>query len=435
MTTLSPLDGRYRKKVEVLRAYFSEEALMKARVEIEILYLIALSEEKKVKELKKITYADRARLLRIIDRFGPKDLTIISQFERKTNHDVKAVEYYLRKKLQGIPNLRKQLSFIHFGLTSEDINNLAYGILIHRALKDVLKPELKALLAQIGSMGRRWKKTKMLSLTHGQPATPTTLGKEFFVFMEGLGHQLNTLYDFSMRGKLGGAVGNFAAHKAAYPEVNWEIFGRKFVRSLGLNPLRYTTQINPHDDLAELSHLFVRINTILLDLSQDMWLYISRGVFTQKRIAGEVGSSTMPHKVNPIDFENAEGNFGLSSALFTHFAAKLPISRLQRDLSDSTVQRNLGVAFGHHLLALRSLQKGLSKLQLDQAVIKRELDEHPEVLAEAIQTVMRKNGITDAYEQMKKMTRGEAITRESLQKFVQKLSLPRGEKERLMELI
>ena len=408
---------------------------MKARVEVEIFYFLALAEEPKVRELKRVTGADRAKLMKIIDQFGAKDLAMIHNFEQKTNHDVKAVEYYLRKKLQSMPNLRKSLAFVHFGLTSEDVNNLAYGILIMRALKEVLKPELKAILAELGGMGRRWQKTELLSLTHGQPATPTTVGKEFLVFHERLNRQIASLYDFSMGGKLGGAVGNFSAHRAAYPEVNWEAFSRKFVRSLGLMPLRYTTQINPHDDLAELSHSFARINTILTGLSRDLWSYISRGIFTQRKVAGEVGSSTMPHKVNPIDFENAEGNFGLSSALFLHFAEKLPISRLQRDLSDSTVQRNIGVAFGHHLLALQSLKKGFRKLQLDPNRIREELDAHPEVLAEAIQTVMRKNGIQDAYEQMKKLTRGEAVTKNSLEKFVEALSMPKVEKEQLLTIL
>ena len=408
---------------------------MQARVEVEILYFLALGEEKKVKEIRRVTNADKAKLMRIIEKFGPKDVTMIRQFERRTNHDVKAVEYYLRKKFQSIPSLRKSLSFIHFGLTSEDVNNLAYGILIMRALKDVLRPEIKSVLTEIGAMGRRWKKTQILSLTHGQPATPTTLGKEFYVFMERLSRQISDLYDFMMCGKLGGAVGNFSAHQTAYPDVNWEIFGRKFVRSLGLEPLRYTTQINPHDDLAELSHLFVRINTILLDLSRDIWLYISRGIFRQKTAMGEVGSSTMPHKVNPIDFENAEGNLGLSSALFNHFAEKLPVSRLQRDLSDSTVQRNLGVAFGHHLLALKSLKKGFGKLQLDPKKIREELDAHPEVLAEAIQTVMRKNGVDDAYEKLKKLTRGEAITKEVLREFVEGVEMGKEDRGRLLGML
>ena len=408
---------------------------MQARVEVEILYFIALGDEKKVKEVRRVTNADRAKLMRIVEKFGPKDVTMIRQFERRTNHDVKAVEYYLKKKFQSIPSLRKSLSFIHFGLTSEDVNNLAYGILIMRALKDVLRPELRTILSDLGSMGRRWRKTEILSLTHGQPATPTTLGKEFMVFHERMNRQLSDLYDFKMCGKLGGAVGNFSAHRAAYPKVNWEAFSRKFVRSLGLNPLRYTTQINPHDDLAELSHLFVRLNTILLGLSRDVWTYISRGVFKQKRVMGEVGSSTMPHKVNPIDFENAEGNLGISSALFNHFAEKLPVSRLQRDLSDSTVQRNFGVSFGHHLLALKSLKKGFGKLQLDQKKIKDELDAHPEVLAEAIQTVMRKNGVSDAYEKMKKLTRGEAVTREVLREFVEGVEMRREDKGRLLGML
>lgn len=408
---------------------------MKARVEVELLYFIALSDEKKVKELKRISRADRERLLSVVGRFGDGDLALIRQFERRTNHDVKAVEEYIRRKMQGIPSFRKSLSFVHFGLTSEDVNNLAYGLLIHRALKDVLRPELKSLLTGLGSMGRRWRRTAMLSLTHGQPATPTTVGREFLVFHERLNRQLSGLYDFRMGGKFGGAVGNLSAHRAAYPEVNWEIFGRKFVRSLGLTPLRHTTQINPHDDLAELSHLYVRLNAILLNLARDMWQYVSRGIFRQSAIGGEVGSSTMPHKVNPIDFENAEGNLGVSSALFNHFAEKLPVSRLQRDLSDSTVQRNLGVAFGHHFLAVRSLGRGLEKLQLDPAVIKAELDAHPEVAAEAIQTVMRKNGIQDAYEQVKRLTRGREVTGETLRRFVEQLPLPEGEKERLMGMI
>ncbi len=435
MSPLSPLDGRYADQVESLGAYFSEEALMKARVEVEILYFIALGEERKVEELRRLTHSEKKALMRILERFGAKDLALIRTFEHKTRHDVKAVEYYLRKKFSSIPSLRKSLSFLHFGLTSEDVNNLAYGILLHRALREVLRPELRALLSELGSLGRKWQRVLMLSLTHGQPATPTTVGKELLVFVERLGRQLTTLFDFRMGGKFGGAVGNFAAHRAAYPDVNWGAFGRKFVRSLGLTPLRYTTQINPHDDIAELSHLLFRINTILIDCSRDLWFYISRGVFGQKRIAGEVGSSTMPHKVNPIDFENAEGNFGVSSALFAHFAEKLPISRLQRDLTDSTVQRNIGVAFGHHLLALHSLRRGLGKLQINTKALRSELDAHPEVLAEAIQTVMRRFRIEDAYEQLKKLTRGEAITREQLQSFVVKLPIPKGERERLEELL
>lgn len=434
MQAISPLDGRYRKAVGELGATFSEEALMKARVEVEIAYLIALSEVKEVKELK-LLERHKFSLLRLLERFSERDLVAIRTLEKKTRHDVKAVEYYLRGKVRNIPGMRGALPFIHFALTSEDVNNLAYGILIHRALKDVIRPQLRSLLAQIGSLGRRYAATQLLSLTHGQPATPTTLGKEFFVFMERLGHQLSTLYGFRMNGKFGGSVGTLGAHKVAYPRVKWLLFARSFVRSLGLQPLKYTTQINPHDDLAELSHLLSRINTVLLDLSRDIWLYISRGVLVQRVKPGEVSSSTMPHKVNPIDFENAEGNFGVSTALFLHFAEKLPVSRLQRDLSDSTVQRNLGVAFGHHLLAVKSLQQGLGKIRANRIKMLEEIDEHPEVAAEAIQTVMRKHGISDAYEQMKKLTRGKEVTREKLSEFVSNLQIPKEDRKRLLALL
>jgi adenylosuccinate lyase len=433
MQALSPLDGRYEKLVGELRASFSEEALMKARVEVEAQYLIALSGVREIRELK-LLERHKSALLKLLERFSERDIIAIRALEKKTKHDVKAVEYFLRGKVRNIPGMRNALSFIHFGLTSEDVNNLAYGMLIHRALKEVIRPQLRSLLAQIGSIGRRYAATPLLALTHGQPATETTLGKEFFVFMERLGKQLSDLYGFRMSGKFGGAVGTLAAHRAAYPRVRWNAFARTFVRSLGLRPLRYTTQINPHDDLAELSHLLSRINTILLDLSRDVWLYISRGVFVQRTKPGEVGSSTMPHKVNPIDFENAEGNLGLSTALFLHFAEKLPVSRLQRDLSDSTVQRNLGVAFGHHLIAVKALQQGLSKIRANRAKMFEEIEAHPEAHAEAIQTVMRKCGYLDAYEQLKKMTRGKEVTREKLQKFVEELRIPKEDKKRLLAL-
>src|SRR3989338_2555041 len=316
MQPLSPLDGRYAKSVDALRPFFSEEALMRAREEV-------------------------------------------------TKHYVKAVEYYIKEKAARISGLKQSLEFIHFGLTSEDVNNLAYGLLIHGALTAVILPSLQSVQRELLALAGRTKSIKMLSLTHGQPATPTTLGKEVMVFVARLAHQIDQLKRGKLNGKLGGAVGNFSAHRAAYPDIDWEKFRDKFVKSLGLLPLQFTTQINSHDDLAELSHLVSRINTILLNLSRDAWMYISRGVFRQRVIKNEVGSSAMPHKVNPIDFENAEGNLGLSTALFSHFAEKLPVSRLQRDLSASTVQRNIGVAFGYHLLAVSSLQKGLKKLIVD----------------------------------------------------------------------
>lgn len=430
MNDLSPLDGRYRTKTEVLRPFFSEEALIRARAEVEIRYFIALGEERGVRELR-LRDRQKKALLGVIEKFHPRDALAVQAIERTTNHDVKAVEYFLRGKMERIAGLKPSLSFLHFALTSEDVNNLAYGLLIHRALKEVIVPHLQTLERAIAGLARRFQRVPMLSLTHGQPATPTTLGKEMAVFSDRLQRQLLQLKAFRMQGKFGGAVGNYAAHRAAYPDVGWEAFGRRFVRSLKLDPLSHTTQINPHDDLAELSHIVVRINTILLDFSRDAWLYISRGVFKQRVIPGEVGSSTMPHKVNPIDFENAEGNLGLSTALFTHFAEKLPVSRLQRDLSDSTVQRSIGVAFGHHLLAVVSLLKGLGKLSVDRAVLKRELDQHPEVLAEPIQILLRKHGVTGAYEQLKKLTRGAHVTRADLLAFVEGLPLTKSEKERL----
>ena len=404
---------------------------MRARVQVEVTWFIALSQESGVSELPRLKKRQEKALKLIVDKFGIKDSKEIKTIEEKTNHDVKAVEYFLSKKIAKISGLKKSVTFIHFGLTSEDVNNLAYGILIHEALKEVIRPQIRSTRTALQGFGRRWNNIPFLSLTHGQPATPTTVGKEFIVFAERIERQEAQLKSFKMQGKFGGAVGNYTALKAAYPSVKWEILGRKFIKSLGLTPLAHTTQVNPHDDIAELSHLMERINTILLGCSRDMWMYISRGVFSQKVIAGEVGSSTMPHKVNPIDFENAEGNLGLSSALFTHFAEKLPVSRMQRDLSDSTVQRNIGVAFGYHLLAMKSLAKGLSKITLDRGVIKSELNAHPELRAEAIQTVLRKHGVTDAYERLKALTRGEKVTHAIIDAFVEKLPLPKGERDRL----
>jgi len=428
---LSPLDGRYEKKVEALRQYFSEEALISARLLVEIEWFLALAGNPDIREIKRVSKNDEKKLLGLIERFSVKDAEEVKRIEKKTNHDVKAVEYFLKAKMQRIPALRKSLEFVHFGLTSEDVNNLAYGILIHEALKEVIRPQLRSLIAKLNSLAKRWKNIEMLSLTHGQPATPTKVGKEIMVFVDRLNRQMQWLKEFKMQGKFGGAVGNYSAHKAAYPNIKWEVFGKKFVRSLGMLPLEHSTQINPHDDLAELSHIIMQINTILIDFSRDAWSYISRGVFKQKVIPGEVGSSTMPHKVNPIDFENAEGNLGLSNALFQHFADKLPISRLQRDLTDSTVQRNIGVAFGYHTLALASLTKGIGKLALNPVVIKAELTAHPEVRAEAIQTVLRKHGVEGAYEKLKKLTRGEQLTHEQIDEFIDSLEIPAKEKAQL----
>lgn len=434
MQPLSPLDGRYQEKTETLREFFTEDALIRARVFIEIAYLIELSEEKDVKEFF-LKVAEKKALMEIMHAFSAADAKRVRLLEKKTNHDVKAVEYFVQERLKKELGNAFPVQFIHFGLTSEDVNNLAYGCLINDALEEALVPALESLIQSIEIIAKKEKTTAMLSLTHGQPATPTTLGKEMMVFVDRLQRQCLPLYGFSMDGKFGGAVGNYSAHKAAYPDVDWEAFGTRFIENLGLNPLRFTTQINPHDDIAELSHTYVRINTILIDACRDIWSYISRGVFGQITVKGETGSSTMPHKVNPIDFENAEGNLGLSSALFSHFAEKLPISRLQRDLSDSTVQRNIGVAFGYHVLALQSLQKGLSKLSVNKKVLADELKAHPEVLTEAIQTVMRKNGFADAYERMKAMSRGQKVTLEELRAFAEGLKISKVDKEHLLKLL
>lgn len=435
MQSLSPLDGRYANAVDALRPFFSEDALIKARIFVEVSYLAALAEEKGIPELRPFGPREKKAIQKLVDSFDAAEAQKVRLIEKTTNHDVKAVEYYLRTQLKKIGGAKMRHEFIHFALTSEDVNNLAYGILITDAIRTVLLPELRAVIASLRRMASPHRSRPMLSFTHGQPATPSTLGKEIMVFVERLERQRDLLSGFCMGGKFGGAVGNYLAHRSAYPNVKWEDFGRRFVKSLKLRPLRFTTQINPHDDIAELSHIFIRINTILLDLSRDMWSYVSRGIFIQKVRAGEVGSSTMPHKVNPIDFENAEGNLGLSSALFDHFALKLPVSRLQRDLSDSTVQRNIGVAFGHHVLALASLQKGLGKMSVDRVRLKAELQAHPEVLTEAIQTVMRKNGIADAYERMKELSRGKRVTWEELRSFVEKLAIDAKDKERLLTML
>lgn len=408
---------------------------MRARMFVEISYFASLADEKGVRELKALTKKQKKSLQDIVDRFNDRDVERIRAIEKKTKHDVKAIEYYLKERIERAAGLKMRTEFIHFGLTSEDVNNLAYGVLIHDALKRVIRPELTALIAVIRTMANANRKRRMLSLTHGQPATPSTLGKELMVFVDRLERQKAQLNAMRMQGKFGGAVGTYAAHESAYPDVHWPLFGRKFIKSLGLTPLENTTQINPHDDLAELAHILVRINTILLDFARDMWFYISRGVFVQKVVKGEVGSSTMPHKVNPIDFENAEGNLGLSMALFSHFAEKLPISRLQRDLSDSTVQRNIGVAFGYHMLAVTALQKGLRKVSVDTRRLEEELAAHPELHAEAIQTVMRKNGFTDAYERLKNVTRGERVTLGELQAFIEKLDIASKDKRHLLMLM
>ena len=396
---------------------------------------MALSSFLPTADFPRLSTAQQKALLAIVENFDGTAARAIKKIEKTTNHDVKAVEYYLKEKISAIAGLQPYTEFIHFGLTSEDVNNLAYGLLVMRALKDVIVPALTSTIKDIKRIGVAHKHLTILSLPHGQPATPSTLGKEMMVFVDRLDRQVDALKKFRMQGKFGGAVANYSAHRAAYPTLKWESFGQKFMRSLGVIPLKHTTQINPHDDIAELSHVMHRVNTISIDLARDIWSYISRGIFKQKVMKGEVGSSTMPHKVNPIDFENAEGNFGLSSALFQHFAEKLPISRLQRDLSDSTVQRNIGVAFGYHLLALASLKKGFSKLAVNKGAVRAELERHPEVFAEAIQMVLRKNKIEGAYEKLKEVTRGEAVSKEDLTVFVETLNVPEEDKKNLRNIM
>ena len=385
-----------------------------------------------MRELRKFSREEERALWRVVEEFSERDARRVKELERAFRHDVKAAERFLRERWNAWEFVRPYLSFVHFGLTSEDVNNVAYGLLVQRALAQVIVPGVDACGVSLRALSKKWKSVRLLALTHGQPATPTTVGKEFLVFAERLERQIRSLRTFRMQGKFGGAVGNFAAHRVAYPNVDWPAFGRKFLKSFDLIPLLHTTQINPHDDCAELSHILVRINTILLDCSRDLWLYIMRGVFRQNVIKGEVGSSTMPHKVNPIDFENAEGNLGLSTALFSHFAEKLPVSRLQRDLSDSTVQRNIGVAFGHHLLAVKALLRGFSRIDVDRALCQREIREHPEICSEAAQVTFRRYGKGDAYDQLKALTRGKSLTAENLQKIVRRTRIPADAKERLL---
>ncbi|MFH1375799.1 MAG: adenylosuccinate lyase [Patescibacteria group bacterium] len=433
LTALSPLDGRYEQKLNPLREYFSEFALHKYRCIVELKYLEALGNEAKIKEVKKFSASEKKLVDKIIANFSKKDAARIQVIEKKTNHDVKAVEYFLQEKLART-SLKNRIPFLHFALTSEDVNNLAYALMTQDAVQNILLPELKTVYAEILKRARAWKRIPLLARTHGQPATPTTLGKEFFVFAERLRRKVEGIKNQPILGKLSGASGTFAAHQIAYPEVNWKAFAQKFIRGLKLQPNLETTQIEPHDWIVELTDKIRHTNNILTDLARDIWDYVSRNYFKLKKKAGEIGSSTMPHKVNPIDFENAEGNFGVGNSLLDFLSNKLPISRLQRDLTDSTVQRNLGVAFGHSLLGWKSLLKGISKLEVNKQKLRDDLNANPEVLAEAIQTVLRKNGDSGAYEKLKSLTRGEKLTLEKVQEFVDGLDLPKNEKRRLLEL-
>ena len=435
LTALSPLDGRYAAKVASLAAHFSEHGLIRARVRIEIAWLVALSEESRIAEIGPFGPETRALLESAWTSFTPEDAARVKAIERTTNHDVKAVEYWLKERFAAVPEVARVGEFIHFACTSEDINNLAYGLMLADARRAVLLPELRDIAAALRALAHANAAVPMLSRTHGQPATPTTVGKEIANVYARLERQIAAIERVPLKGKANGAVGNYNAHVAAYPDVDWERLSAGMVAGLGLEFNPYTTQIEPHDCLAELFDAVARANTVLIDLDRDVWGYVSLGYFRQKMKDGEVGSSTMPHKVNPIDFENSEGNLGMANAMLRHLAEKLPVSRWQRDLTDSTVLRNMGVALGYALLGWRSLAQGLARIAVDEARIAADLDANWEVLAEPIQTVMRRYGVPNPYEQLKALTRGvTGITRESLHAFIDGLALPADAKARLKAL-
>ena len=433
LKAISPLDGRYSKSTENLSAYFSEHALIKYRTRIEIEYLISLSLEKEIQELKPFSEKDKEKLRKIYTSFNIDDSKRVKAIEVATNHDVKAVEYFIREKLEKI-NKKRIFPWIHFALTSEDINNLSYSLMWQEAFKKEFLPKLNEVIKKLKTISKQFANTPMLSLTHGQSATPTTFGKEIKVFIHRLIRQYTQMKNHTLLGKFSGATGTWAAHSIAYPTVNWLQFTRKFVSSLGLEPNLITTQIEPHDSVVESYHSIIRSNNILTDLCRDIWSYVSRGILKQKKIPGEVGSSTMPHKINPIQFENAEGNLGLATAIFDHLSNKLPISRMQRDLTDSTTLRNQGVAMGYSYLACKNILKGLARIAVDKTKMKTELDSHWEVLAEAIQTILRKTGSDNAYEQLKNMTQGTEINQASILEFVKLLRIPEEEKNKLINL-
>jgi adenylosuccinate lyase len=434
LSALSPLDGRYAAKLNALRPLMSEFGLMHRRVQVEVEWFIALSDAG-FAEFKPLCEVSRGYLRSLVLRFSEADARAIKEIEKTTNHDVKAVEYWLKARFKGHPDLEAANEFVHFACTSEDINNTSHALMLKCAREQVLLPALDGVIQRLRTMAHTLAALPMLSRTHGQTASPTTVGKEIANVVARLDHARVRIADVALLAKMNGAVGNYNAHLAAYPEVDWQAFSRKVVEQrLGLAFNPYTIQIEPHDYMAELFDAVTRCNTILIDWSRDAWGYISLGFFKQKLKDGEVGSSTMPHKVNPIDFENAEGNFGLANALLAHLSQKLPISRWQRDLTDSTVLRNMGVALGYAVLALDSLARGLDKLQVNEGALAEDLDNAWEVMAEAIQTVMRRHGLPEPYEQLKKFTRGQPMTRELMQGFIAGLALPAAEKDRLLAM-
>ncbi len=435
LNAISPIDGRYHSKTLGLNRFFSEYALIYYRLKVEIQWLKSLGNNSSIIEIPQLSTQASAYLGEILSSFDDAEAHKVKALEKQTNHDVKAIEYYLKEKLQESQELSQYADFIHFACTSEDINNLAYALMMKEAILQVIQPTLAEIIGGITMLGKQHGDAAMLARTHGQPATPTTLGKELVNFVARLKRPLQQLAEVLIPGKFNGAVGNYNAHVIAYPDVDWRKHCANFVVSLGLSFNGYTTQIEPHDGISEVCHIMMRINNILLDYTQDVWTYISLNYFTQKSVANEVGSSTMPHKINPIDFENAEGNLGLANAMFNHFANKLTKSRMQRDLSDSTVLRNLGAAFAYGLIAYQAIAKGNEKLQINKSALQADLDENWGVLAEAIQTVMRRYQIPNAYEQLKELTRGQnSINSETLKNFINQSALPQSAKDQLIDL-
>ena len=434
LTAISPIDGRYGNKVTALQPIFSEFGLIKHRVQVEVRWLQALAAEDKIQEVPNLSDHANNILNNIVEKFSEEDAQRVKNIEKTTNHDVKAVEYFLKEKIAGNEELEAISEFIHFACTSEDINNLSHALMLREGRGQVLLPQMDDVIRAIIGLAHEYADIPMLSRTHGQPASPTTLGKEMANVVHRLRHQRSQVASVLILGKINGAVGNYNAHMAAYPELDWQAFSKSFVESLGIIWNPYTIQIEPHDYMAELFDATARFNTIMIDFCRDIWSYISIGHFKQKTVAGEVGSSTMPHKVNPIDFENGEGNLGIANAILGHLAAKLPISRWQRDLTDSTVLRNLGVGFAHTSIALQSILRGISKLEVNAENLAADLDANWEVLAEPIQTVMRRYGIEKPYEKLKELTRGHRITQADLKQFIDGLELPNEAKESLKQL-
>lgn len=433
LNAVSPVDGRYGNKTIALRSIFSEFGLIRFRVEVEVRWLQQLSRHTGIPEVPAFSAATNALLDSIVTSFNEADAQAVKDIERTTNHDVKAVEYFLKNKFKGNAELEAVLEFVHFACTSEDINNLSHALMLREGRKVFIK-DAEAIIDGIVKLAHDYAADSMLSRTHGQTASPTTVGKEMANVAARLRRQLKAVKEVELLGKINGAVGNYNAHLSAYPQVDWQTNAKDFVESLGLTWNAYTTQIEPHDYIAELFDAIARFNTIVIDFDRDVWGYISLGYFKQRTIAGEVGSSTMPHKVNPIDFENSEGNLGIANAIFTHLAQKLPISRWQRDLTDSTVLRNMGVGFGYSLIAYASTLKGMSKLEINRARLAEDLDNSWEVLAEPIQTIMRRYNVPEPYEKLKALTRGQAITREVLAAFVETLDIPEHAKQTMRDL-